>query len=309
MFQLTFLGTGATVPSARRGLSALLVEHESDRFLVDCGEGTLRQIRRGGVGVRRLDRILLTHGHLDHILGLASLVGTLDLWDQADRLTLYGSEEALHIARVLLDQVVWPDDHPGLDVTYAALKPGRFCETGGVVVTAFPVRHHETQSFGFRFEETEHRPLDGDRLDALGVPEGRERHELAHAGAVTLADGRTVRREDALGPAERGTSLAVVGDCGDADALVESVRGVDLLVIEATYRTADEATARSRSHLTVADACRLAQAAGVGRLVLTHQSDRYDPAEVEAEARARFEPVMVAKDFDRVEVRPAGARR
>lgn len=305
MFQLTFLGTGATVPSARRGLSALLVEHETERFLVDCGEGTLRQIRQGGVGVRRLDRILLTHGHLDHILGLASLVGTLDLWDRADRLTLYGSEEALRIARVLLDEVVWPDDHPGLEVTYAALEPGPLCEVGGVTLSAFPVRHHETQSFGFRFDEAGHRPLDGGRLAELGVPEGKERQELAHAGSVTLPDGRLVRREEALGTAERGASLAVVGDCQDADALVESVRGVDLLVIEATYRTADEATARTRGHLTVADACRLARLAEVGRLVLTHQSDRYDPAEVEAEARAHFEPVMVAKDFDRVEVRPA----
>ncbi len=304
MFTLTFLGTGATVPSARRGLSALLVEHERARVLVDCGEGTLRQIRIAHAGIRRLDRILLTHGHLDHILGLASLVGTIDLWDQGDRLTLWGGAEALRIARVLLDEVVWPDGHPGLAVDYRPLAPGPVFEADGVRVDAFPVRHHETESYGFRFTETPTRPVDPARLDALGVPEGPERHRLVHEGAVTLEDGRTVTVEEVLGDPEPGASAAVVGDCENGEALVDAVRGVDLLVIEATYRTTDAETARSRGHLTVKDACALAETAGVRELILTHQSDRYDPAEVLAEAKSFFPHVRIAADFDKMEVRP-----
>lgn len=304
MFTLTFLGTGATVPSARRGVSALLVEHAGTRFLVDCGEGTLRQLRIAHAGIRRLDKILLTHGHLDHILGLASIVGTIDLWDQGDRLTLWGGAEALRVARVLLDEVVWPEGHPGLAVDYRPLAPGPAHTADGLRVEAFPVRHHETESYGFRFVEEESRPVDPAKLAALGVPEGPERHRLVHEGAVTLPDGRRVTLAEVRGEPAPGASVAVVGDCGDADALVDAVRAVDLLVIEATYRTADESIARARGHLTVRDACRLADRAAVRSLTLTHQSDRYDPDAVLAEAREFFPYVRIAADFDKVEVRP-----
>lgn len=302
MFQITFLGTGATVPSAERGLSSLLVEHGQTRYLVDCGEGTLRQMRAAHVGLRRLDVVLLTHGHLDHVLGLASLAGTLELWHQGDRLDIHGGKDALEMARVLMEKVTFPDGHPGLDVTYHPLSPGCFRDRDGVRVSAFPVRHHDTDSFGFLFEEAAHQPLDGDKLDSAGVPNGPPRQALARGEPATLPDGRTITPTEVLGEPERGARLAVVGDTEDAGALADAVRGVDVLVIEATYRTKDKPTARGRGHLTVKDAATLAKAAGVGRLVLTHQSDRYDPEEVLAEARCFFPETTIAKDFDRVRV-------
>ncbi|WP_114391921.1 MBL fold metallo-hydrolase [Oleisolibacter albus] len=306
MFHLTFLGTGATVPSAERGVSALLVEQEARRFLVDCGEGTLRQIRAAHLGLRRLDRILFTHGHLDHILGLASLAGTLDLWGQGHRLCLHGGADALKTARILLDQVVWPHGHPGLAVDYVPLAPGCIQQQDGLRLSAFPVRHHDTDSFGFLFEEEPHRPLDPERMEALGITEGGQRQKLARGDSIRLPDGRRLDRDSVLGPPEPGARLAVIGDCESVSSLTEVVRGVDLLVIEATYRSADADLARQRGHLTIADATTLAREAGVRQLVLTHQSDRYDPDAVLAEARSLFPPVRIARDFDRIEVR-AGA--
>ena len=66
MFDLTFLGTSASVPSAHRNHPGLLVEAGGHRIMVDCGEGTQRQLLRSGAGFRRLDRLLLTHGPFDH---------------------------------------------------------------------------------------------------------------------------------------------------------------------------------------------------------------------------------------------------
>src|SRR5947208_15790182 len=108
MFELTFLGTAASTPSAERGLPALLVGAGSLRFLVDCGEGTQRQILRAGAGFRRLGHVLLTHAHLDHVLGLAGLIATLGLPDRRGELSLCGSRETVEfVQRYLLS--LWPE--------------------------------------------------------------------------------------------------------------------------------------------------------------------------------------------------------
>jgi len=97
MFALTFLGTSASVPSAERNHPGLLVEAANQRILLDCGEGTQRQLLRSGVGFRRLDRLLLTHGHFDHVLGIPGLFSTLPLRQRADILTIHGGPGTLEV--------------------------------------------------------------------------------------------------------------------------------------------------------------------------------------------------------------------
>jgi ribonuclease Z len=306
VLEATFLGTAASVPSPERGLPALLVQHEGRRYLVDCGEGTQRQLMRSGIGFRRLDRVLLTHGHLDHILGLAGLAGTINLWRTTDRLTIHAGAAALQLAETLLLRVTWPDDPPRLALEFRRILPGRILEEGRLRVTAFPVRHNAPDCFGFLFEEASHRPLLPDRLDALGVPAGPERSRLARNEPVTLSDGRQVEPEQVLGPAKPGAKLAVIGDAEGVDDLVPFVRGADTLIVEATFRNSDAGKARARSHLTVGDAAHLAAAAGVRDLWLTHVSDRYRAADLEAEARTVFPRARLARDFDRVRVLARG---
>src|SRR3954465_2048615 len=102
MFALTFLGTSASVPSAERNHPALLVEATGKRVLIDCGEGTQRQLLRSGAGFRRLDRILLTHAHLDHVLGIPGLFSTLGLRRNSDVMTIHGGQGKLDTAIGLL---------------------------------------------------------------------------------------------------------------------------------------------------------------------------------------------------------------
>ena len=102
MFELVFLGTSASAPSIRRGLPAAIVLHKEHRFMIDCGEGTQRQLLRSGLGFRRLDKILLTHGHLDHILGLAGLASTFARWEMIDAMEIYGGKWALDRVSALM---------------------------------------------------------------------------------------------------------------------------------------------------------------------------------------------------------------
>ncbi len=304
MFELTFLGTAATMPTAERGLPALLVGAGSQRFLIDCGEGTQRQMLRAGTGLRRLDYVLLTHADLDHVLGLAGLIATLGLVELRGGLAICGSRETVGVAERYLGGI-WPLPRAPVPLRFVALTPGPVVEESDYRISCFAVRHRGTASLGYRFETTPRRHLRADRLAALGVPPGPLRAQLAQGEAVVLADGRRVAPEDVQGPPAPGASVAVVGDVEETASLVEAVRGANALVIEATFLDADAALAAERGHLTAGQAGRLAAAAGIGTLYLTHLSNRYDPAAVAAEAARFFPDVRAARDFDRVAVTAA----
>jgi ribonuclease Z len=298
MFTLTFLGTSASVPSAERNHPALLVEAAGQRMLVDCGEGTQRQLLRSGAGFRRLDRILLTHGHLDHVLGIPGLFSTLRLRQSSDVMAIHGGAETLDIVIRMLAGI-WGEGRAPIPVEFAALAEGRFIEAGEFTIDCFPVRHRDTDSFGFVFQSPARRHLLSDRLAALGVPDGPLRGELAQGRPVVIAD-RTIDPEDVLGPPSGGKKLVVVGDTETTDGLSKNVADADMLVIEATFLDRDASTARDYGHLTATEAAAFAAANNVKQLVLVHMSGRYEDEEILAEAARIFPNTRIAADFDHI---------
>ena len=305
MFEILFLGTAAGVPAVDRGLPALLVSRGPRRFLVDCGEGTQRQLLTSGIGLRRLNGVLLTHAHLDHLLGVGGLVATLALFQASRGLAVYGGAPALRAVRALLTEVVWPDGPPPFEVTEVALAPGTIIEDDQLRVRAFPVTHRAADSFGFAFEDKPRPRLRPDRLAALGVPAGPERRRLLEGEVVRLPDGRRIAPEEVLAPPRAGCRLVVVGDAANPDELLEPARGADALVVEATFLERDAELAASRSHLTAAQSARLARDASARTLHPTPPPPPSAPAQTAAEARAIFPGAVVARDFDRVAVRAA----
>src|SRR5512136_1127881 len=125
MFEIVFLGTSASAPSVRRGLSAQIVMYRQYRFLVDCGEGTQRQLLKSGLGFKRLDKILLTHGHLDHILGLAGLLSTFMRWETIEQMEIYGGRATLERVQDLLFKIVLRGARPPMPLRFTEIKPGR----------------------------------------------------------------------------------------------------------------------------------------------------------------------------------------
>jgi len=301
VFDLVFLGTAAAVPSVERGLPALLVAKGASRFLIDCGEGTQRQLMRAGIGFRGVTHILLTHAHLDHVLGVAGLLATFVLYRVDRTVEFIGSAETIAFIRRYLLDTIGPEREGSYRLR--AASPGPVLDQGDWRLEAFPVVHRGTDSLGYRFQDAPRHPLLPERLSALGVPEGKERAMLARGRAVTRADGRRILPEMVRGAPVPGAALAVVGDTEEIASLVEPVRGADALVIEATFLERDAALARARGHLTAAAAARLACEAGVHELLLTHISGRYQPEEILNEATRHFPNVRIASDFDRVSIR------
>ncbi len=298
MFEIIFLGTSASAPSVRRSLPAIVVKHDEYRFLVDCGEGTQRQILQSGLGFKRLNKILITHGHLDHILGLAGLLSTFLRWETIESLEIYGGRTALDRIHDLLYGVVLRGVHPPMPIDFKQVKPGVIFKGGDLTISAFPVKHRNTDSFGYVFEEEGRRPFLVDKADELGIPSGPLRGQLVRGNEVALPDGRKVTPEMVLGEFKRGTKIVITGDLGDTQDLEKVCADADALVIEATYLKSEEDMARRFAHLTANQSATLAKLANVKKLLLTHISRRYREKDVLAEARAVFENTVVARDFD-----------
>jgi len=299
LFETVFLGTSASAPSIHRGLSAQVVKYNEYRFLIDCGEGTQRQILKSGIGFKRLNNILITHGHLDHILGLAGLFSTLSRWETIEDVTIHGGKYALERIHNLLYgvQIVHPQKSQ-IKINLQEISPGVIFSDESFQLTAFSVSHRGPDCFGYLFEEMPRRPFLSEKADALGVPFGPQRRELVNGSPITLGDGRTIQPEDVLGPEKPGTRMVHVGDTGRTDNLLEYCQGADTLVIESTYLTEEEDMARQFAHLTAAQAATLAKEAGVGHLILTHLSRRYRERDIYHEAQSIFPNTVVARDFD-----------
>ncbi|MBI5081670.1 MAG: ribonuclease Z [Chloroflexi bacterium] len=298
MFEILFLGTSASAPSVHRGLSAQIVLHNEHRFLIDCGEGTQRQILQSGIGFKRLNRILITHAHLDHILGLAGLISTFTRWEAIDFIEIYAGKNALERIHDLVYGIVLRGAKPPMPIRFIPIQAGKLFDEKDFTVTAFPVQHRGADCFGFAFEEKSRRPFLNEKADALGVPFGPERSKLVKGEAVTLTNGTVITPEQVLGEIQIGTKFVFIGDAGRTNDLVDMCRDADGLVIESTYIEEEADIAKQFGHLTAKQAATLARDAGVKNLLLTHLSRRYRERNVRDEARTVFPNSTVARDFD-----------
>jgi len=303
MFELTFLGTAASAPLPKRNLSSAIVSHDEYRFMVDCGEGTQRQLLSSGLGFRRLEHILITHPHLDHFLGLGGILSTLGQWETLDHLTIYGGKATLDRIQDLAFRIVFRGGRPPIQLDFVEIQPGVILKGDDFDVLAFPVQHRGPDCYGFLFQEHSRRPFLNDKAQELGVPAGPERKQLVQGQPITLVDGRVIQPEDVLGPSQNGTRLVMTGDLTELKGLESIIRNADALVTEATYMDMDADLARDNAHLTAGKAARFAQEHAVKQLILTHISGRYRERDIEDEARRFFANSIVARDFDAFKIR------
>jgi ribonuclease Z len=296
---LVFLGTAASMPTAQRGPTALLVRRGSERLLFDCGEGTQRQLQRSVVGLPDLQEIFLTHFHADHFLGLPGMLKTFALRGRDETpLTVYGPrglKELFNRLRPFLGRLPYP-------LAPVELEPGRRIERGDYAIEAFAV-DHGVEALGYVLDEQE-RPgrFDVAVADALGVPDGPDRGRLQAGEEVTVPSGRTVTPAEVLGEPRHGRKLVLTGDTAPSPLVVQAAHGADLLVHEASFLTEEAERARETMHSTAAGAADVARLAQVRLLALTHVSPRYFGQELADEAREIFEDTVVPRDFDVIEI-------
>jgi ribonuclease Z len=300
MIRLTFLGTGAAVPSVERNVTSLMLEREGEAFLFDCGEGTQRQMMRYAVGFGVRD-IYFTHYHADHVLGLPGLLRTMAFQDRTAPLRLHGPAGAQRELGVLVGLGM---ERPKFPVEIHEMAPGDAVAGDGFAIVAAEARH-KGKCLAFALVESDRLGrFDPDRARELGVPEGPRWGAIHRGESITLDDGRRISPEELVGPPRPGRRVTLSGDSAPCESVRELARGADLLVHEATFGDDEQERARDTRHATAREAATIARDAGVRRLVLTHISARYsrEAPELLAEAREIFPETMVARDGMVVEV-------
>ena len=300
MLSVTFLGTAAACPTVDRNVTAIAVHREGEMFLLDCGEGTQRQMMRYGVGFS-FKEIFVSHYHSDHILGITGLLRTLGLQDRREPVTIYGPRPAKKVLGGLIAVGVERSSFP---IEIVEVAPGWTLDRGDYQFQAFAT-DHRADTLGYAL--IEHPRLgrfDPDRARALGIPEGPLWGRIHRGQPVSLADGRTVSPEELVGPARPGRLLVYAGDTRPCRSVIEASGGADLLIHEATFSDAEVDRARETGHSTARQAAEVAREAGVRRLVLTHISARYtrEAPELLTEAREVFPETAVARDGFVVEI-------
>lgn len=295
---MLFLGTAGAVPTARRAPSATLVRRGGERILVDCAEGTQRQLLRSVAGLSDVDLVLLTHHHADHVLGLPGMMKTFALRDRDQPLVIAGPR-GLNALMAGFAPVIGRLTY---EVELLELEPGESIERDGYRVEPYATRHG-APSLGYALCE-DHRPgrFDLEAARAAGVPDGPLFGRLQAGEAVTLESGEVVEPDGVVGAPRPGRRIVFSGDTRPCAETVEAAAAADLLVHEATFTGAEADRARQTGHSTAAEAARLAVEAQVAMLALTHISTRHTAREIREEARAVFAGTVVPRDLDLVEV-------
>lgn len=288
--EAVLIGTSGSVPTARRGLPALMLRHGSSRVLFDCGEGTQRQLAKSE-GLVDLDAIFITHFHADHWLGLPGILKTFDLRERSRPLQVYGPQGLDRIFG-LIEAAVGRTRFEVNPVELGEHEPVRF---DGLSITPFGVNHRGAALGYVAHEPPRPGRVDLDRAAALGIEPGPELGQLQRGESV-----RGIEPSQVVGPERPGRKLVISGDTAPCEQLTIAAHGCDVLVHEATFLHEEADRAAEKAHSTARQAAELAASSGAKLLVLTHVSSRYSGKEIEEEARLAFDHSHVARDFDRV---------
>lgn len=299
--RILLLGTSAAVPTVNRSHPCIALWWKGETLLFDCGEGAQRQLMRVNLSLERISSIFITHMHGDHVLGLPGLLMTMTLQNRRSPLKIYGPKGLKPFIESCLPMIFY---QPSFPLEIEEVHQNGLVSSGKKYKVYSHKVKHSVESYAYCFKEDD-RPgkFDVKKAEALGIEPGPLRSMLVEGKPVTVGGGRIVKPEDVVGPARPGVKIVYTGDMGTTPGFEDFCRDADILIHEATFDEDMSGEAGNLQHSTCTDAAKLAAAAGVRQLILTHVSSRYGDASILLEQAKRFfENVQVAEDFMSVEI-------
>lgn len=292
MFDVYLAGTGGMKPLPDRALTGLWVEYGGRAFLVDCGEGMQISLARCGRSLAKLDAILITHFHADHIAGLPGLLlsagnagktGTLDIYAPP------GAEYYISGLRRICPELPFETAVHELD------DNGGSIDLNGLRADYIPL-HHTIPCFGYRFTEERPPVFSPEKAKALGVPVNLWKQ--LHSGNSVEADGKTITSDMVCGEKRAPLRVTYITDTAFFPELIDFAKGSDLLISEGMYAE-DEYIPKmqEKGHMVFSQSAEIASGSNSKELWLTHFSPALDTSALSAESLSEvFNGIAISLD-------------
>jgi len=295
--QILFLGTSSMVPTKERNQSGILINHGNEGILVDCGEGTQRQLKIAGAKLTKVTKILISHWHGDHVLGIPGLIQSMSAAGYEKTLRIYGPTGSKKFMKKMFEVFVFDRK---IKIEVNEIKRGKFFENNEFILESETLKHN-VETLGYSLREKGKRKINLKYIKKMKVPEGPLLGKLQN-GKNVVWKGKKIRVDKATYEV-KGNKITIISDtvpCKGADKLAKDS---DILICEATYTSELENKGLKYGHMTAKQAAELAKRSKSKKLVLTHFSARYKNVNIlEKDARDYFINVFCAKDFMKIDL-------
>jgi len=296
--KLTFLGTASAIPTVKRNHTAILLDYKGEHILFDCGEGTQRQFRKARLNLGKITRILISHWHADHVLGVPGLLQTLGLSGYHKTLHIYGPRGTKRFMKKILGLFVFKEKY-SIKVEEVS---GKFFETDDFYLEA-KAMIHGIPCNAYSFVIKDKLRIDKKKLSKTKIPKGPLISKIKQGKDIFYKGKR--HKAKSLTYVEKGKKISVVMDTRMNKKIVVFVKNSDLLICESSFDSNLKDKAKEYFHLTAEQAGEIAKKSKSKELILTHISQRHEKSfkKILSEAKKEFKNVSIVKDFDEIEVK------
>jgi len=285
------------VPTKERNHSSALISYGSEGILIDCGEGTQRQIKIAGIKPSKVTKILISHWHGDHVLGIPGLIQTLAKNGYDKVLEIYGPEGTKERMANMFKAFSFEDK---IETKIYEITKKRFFEGNDFFLEALPLEHGII-TIGFSFTEKDKRRISVDVVRKIGIPDGPLLGKLQSGKSITFKEKKITPEQATY--VVKGKKLSFIADTVPCNNALELAMNSDILVCEATYADNLKEKAAEYMHMTSKQAGLLANQAKAKKLILTHFSQRYKTmGEIEDDAKDVFSNTICAYDFMKIKI-------
>jgi ribonuclease Z len=302
MIEITFLGTSAMVPTKERNVTGIFLRYKNEGILLDCGEGTQRQMNIAGINRNSVTKILVSHWHGDHVSGIVGLLQTMGNKEKNPKIAIYGPKGTKEHVKHMMGMVIF-DVQVELEVHELVPKKNEILtalETDDYVVECSAI-DHKIPCIGYSFIEKDRLNIDVDKQKKLGVKDGPHLRKLKE-GKTIKYKGKEIKPEDVTYVVE-GKKITYIADTAACENAAKLAKEADVMISESAYAANLQEKADEYKHLTAKDAAMLASQADVKKLILTHFSQRYKTVEeIEEDAKTIFPETACAFDFMKIKV-------
>ena len=292
--EITFLGTSAMKPSKERNTSGILLTHKGENILIDCGEGTQRQLVKAGISPTKITKILISHWHGDHVIGLPGLFLTLVQSQHKKTLQIYGPPGIKKSILRLIN--LFSKEFTGLKYKITEInKNGIFLNEKDFSITADKLSHN-TPCLAYSFNEKQRRKINLEYIKKFGLNRDPLLGKLQQGETITYKGKKITPKEGTI--LIQGKKITIILDTSFNKKYSKIAKNSDLLISESTFLETEKNKAKNYKHLTAKQAAKIAKESNSKQLILTHISSRYkNEKRILAEAKTIFKNTIVAKDF------------